>query len=579
EKYGESILFLLGLEYKNGKIIESKKEINDATDTIDFIKKISGISIYPRAPTRVGARMGRPEKAAERKMRPPVNVLFPIGETIGKRRSITLLKENSSEKVQVNVGIRICPKCKTKTYKVKCERCNTRTYYSGKNEVLEIPIIEEFKNAFENLGIEENNFDVKGVKGLISKESLPEPLEKGILRAKHGVWVFKDGTSRFDMSNLAITHFRPNEVGLSIEKAREFGYKSDIYGNELKDPNQILQLLPQDIIISKKGAEYLFNVSKFIDDLLERYYGLEPYYKAKSVEDMIGHLVMGLSPHTSGAILARIIGFTDAQACFAHPFYHAAKRRNCDGDEDSVMLVLDALINFSRHFLPSSRGGLMDAPLFLSIRVDPKEIDKEALNVDIMYKYPLEFYESTIRGAKPAEISSIMEIIKNRLGNENVYSNYGFTNDTENINVGVNESAYKTLGEMQNKTYAQLILAEKLRAVNEIDVANRIVSHHFIPDIMGNMRKYGTQEFRCSKCNRKYRRITLSGKCECGGNIILTISEGGITKYLDMAKEISEKYKISRYTKQRLLFAEEAIRTLFVEEKQKSNGKKLEDFI
>ncbi len=577
EKYSRVMLLLLGLGEDNGRIFEKKKFPEDAENVIDALEKISGIKIFPRGPTRVGARMGRPEKAAERKMKPPVNVLFPIGETIGKRRSISLLTEDSSRKVSVTVGIRICPRCRKKTYKVKCDRCGSRTYYTGKSESMEIPIVEEFKNAMERLGIREDNFDVKGVRGLISKESLPEPLEKGILRAKYGIWVFKDGTSRFDMSNLAITHFKLNEIGLSIEKAHELGYKMDIFGKELTDTNQIVQIFPQDIIISKKGGEYLLQVSKFIDDL--KYYGLEPYYNASTVDDLIGHLVMGLSPHTSGAVLARIIGYTDAQACFAHPFYHAAKRRNCDGDEDSVMLLLDALINFSRHFLPSSRGSLMDAPLFLSIRVDPREIDKEALNVDIMYKYPLDFYEATTKNAKPAEILSKMEIIKDRLGKGTEYINYGFTNDTNNINTGVLESAYKTLGEMEVKTNAQLSLAHKLRAVDENDVANRIVSHHFLPDIMGNMRKYGTQEFRCSKCNRKYRRIPLSGKCECGGNIILTISEGGITKYLDIAKSIAENYRISNYTKQRLLFAEEAIRTLFIEEKQKSNGKKLEDFI
>ncbi|HEU13018.1 MAG TPA: DNA polymerase II large subunit, partial [Euryarchaeota archaeon] len=578
DKYGYPIIRLLGLDVDGDRIVIEREWI-DAKDTIDLIEKISGIKVYPRAPTRVGARMGRPEKAAERKMKPPVNVLFPIGETVGRRRSISMLSENSSNNVSVSVGVRLCPRCRRKTYKVKCDQCGSRTVYTGKTETMEIPIIEEFRRAMDRLGINDVNFDVKGVKGLISRESLPEPLEKGILRAMNGVWVFKDGTSRFDMSNLAITHFRPSEIGLSVERARELGYKKDIYGNELVSGDQIVQIFPQDIIISRKGGDYLLSVSKFIDNLLVKYYGLEAFYNARSIDDLIGHLVMGLSPHTSGAILARIIGYTEAQACFAHPFYHAAKRRNCDGDEDSVMLLLDALINFSRHYLPSSRGSLMDAPLFLSLKVDPREIDKEALNVDILYEYPLEFYEASIRGAKPSEIASKMETIKDRLGKGREYVEYGFTHDTGNINTGIIESAYKTLGEMENKTNAQLSLANKLRAVDARDVANRIVSHHFIPDIMGNMRKYGTQEFRCSKCNRKYRRIPLTGKCECGGNVILTISEGSITKYLDIAKDISERYKINTYTRQRLLFAEEAIRTLFIEEKQKSNGKRLEDFI
>ncbi|OQX76697.1 MAG: hypothetical protein B6D61_08385, partial [Bacteroidetes bacterium 4484_249] len=34
-----------------------------------------------------------------------------------------------------------------------------------------------------------------------------------------------------------------------------------------------------------------------------------------------------------------------------------------DGDEDAVMLLLDALLDFSVSFLPEKRGGKMDAPL------------------------------------------------------------------------------------------------------------------------------------------------------------------------------------------------------------------------
>ena len=43
----------------------------------------------------------------------------------------------------------------------------------------------------------------------------------------------------------------------------------------------------------------------------------------------------------------------------------------CDGDEDCIMLLLDGLINFSRSFLPETRGGTMDAPLVLTSRIDP----------------------------------------------------------------------------------------------------------------------------------------------------------------------------------------------------------------
>ena len=72
--------------------------------------------------------------------------------------------------------------------------------------------------------------------------------------------------------------------------------------------------------------------------------------------DLVGSIVVALAPHTSGGVAGRIVGFTNAEACFAHPVFHAAKRRNCDGDEDSVTLLLDTLLNFSRAYLPESRG-------------------------------------------------------------------------------------------------------------------------------------------------------------------------------------------------------------------------------
>ncbi len=578
EHYSNALIKCLGLKVENDRIYY-EIDLKEFNNTIDLISYLCGIRVKPRAPTRVGARMGRPEKAAERKMRPPVNLLFPIGDTFGNRRSISNIVKDNEAKIKVSAGLRICPKCGRKTYRVRCEKCGTRTNYTGKEDEFEISLNDIFFTSIKNLNLDISEFpDVKGVKGLVSQEKLPEPFEKGILRARHGVWVYKDGTARFDMSNLALTHFRPVEIGLTVEKARELGYTKDVFGNDLVSSNQICQIFPQDLIISKSGGDYLLNVSKFIDDLLERFYGLPKYYKCEKREDLIGKLVLGLSPHTSGAVLGRIIGFTDLSACFAHPFFHAAKRRNCDGDEDSVILLLDALLNFSKHYLPGTRGGQMDAPLFMSLRVDPREIDKEALNVDVSWEYPLEFYEIAERNGKPSEAENLIETVKSRLGKENELYPYGFTNDTENINNCVLESSYRTLDSMEEKTVAQLELATKLRAVDEMDVATRILSHHFIPDIMGNMRKYGTQEFRCSKCNRKYRRIPLSGKCECGGNIILTTSQGNITKYLDIAKKLLKEFNVNTYTKQRLIFAEEAIKTLFMEEKEQ-NGKRLEDFV
>src|SRR3990167_3729198 len=77
----------------------------------------------------------------------------------------------------------------------------------------------------------------------------------------------------------------------------------------------------------------------------------------------IGSFVIGLAPHTSAAITARIIGFSKTMGLYAHPMFNAATRRDCDGDEASVTLLMDVLLNFSKEFLPDRRGSTQDASL------------------------------------------------------------------------------------------------------------------------------------------------------------------------------------------------------------------------
>ena len=174
------------------------------------------------------------------------------------------------------------------------------------------------------------NEPIKGVKGMISSELIPENLTKGFIRYKNNLSVFRDGTTRFDMVDISMTHFKPKEIGLSLEKAQELGY-------DVKSEDDIVELKIQDIVLSSLLAEKLLETTHYIDELLVKLYGLEPFYNCKSTQDLFGHLMMGLAPHTSGAILCRIIGLADVKGHYGHPFFHAAKRRNCDGDIDCVM--------------------------------------------------------------------------------------------------------------------------------------------------------------------------------------------------------------------------------------------------
>ena len=1065
EQYSYPLIRGCGLDLKQGNIVETDRYKNfekKSENIVLLVSQLSGIIIRPRAPFRIGTRMGRPEKAAERKMRPPPHVLFPIGNYGGNQR---LIKNAADyEKIEVEAGVRICPRCNKKTFKLFCT-CGEHTRSSnGRIEVHEINLANELALAQKNIKERTLPETIKGVIGTISKNKTPESLEKGILRAKHGVHVFKDGTTRFDMTDAPLTHFKPNEIKVSVERLKELGYTKDYLGNNLENPDQICELKVQDLIISQSCAEYFTQVTRFIDDLLVKFYRMERFYKIKKVEDLTGHLVVGLAPHTSAGSLARIIGFTDAQACFAHPFYHAAKRRNClspntnifvfnsenpvtvnmqelyhkvdsdeiiiddfgtkqkmtnsistfafnykkgkteikkiksiikikapkhlikvklksgrefiasplhrvlvwsndkietkklvelnkddkffssskinfsdinineidllsefillddkyddivvrgveklvkkciekigglkltseklkinkktfsnyiyrdsiplntllkllnscdktidaipkkcmlgvkrnnvainriirvndkfmrilgyylsegharytkkscyqisfactekefredliqcikdvfniniyedkksinisnrlihdffvnilrigtnaknkripvkftalpkhkmrellrayfsgdgsvekgrlhvtcssvnrnllediglqllrfgifyrlkeerkkagglakkfydkkglspvfglyyisirssyaklfcgkigfslkrkqsalesviskerkprltvfgdfildgikdtipvisdyeflydvevedlhnfpvndfvfsnncDGDEDALMLLMDALLNFSHSYIPDKRGGKMDLPLILTIRIDPSEVDKEAHNVDTLSRYPLDFYESTLRHEHSKELESRMGLVASRLGTELQYEKFGFTHDTLDISEGPKMSAYKSLKTMMDKMNAQLNLAAKIRAVDEADVAYKVIERHFLPDIIGNMRAFSKQSVRCPTCNISYRRPPLQGVCNsCGGKLTLTVHEKSVKKYLEISKDVAERYNIPPYARQRIKLVEKSIDSLFVSDKAKTM--KLDDF-
>ena len=113
-------------------------------------------------------------------------------------------------------------------------------------------------------------------------------------------------------------------------------------------------------------------------------------------------------------------------------------------------------------------------------------------------------------------------------------------------------------------------LADKIRAVDADDVARLVIERHFIRDIRGNLRKFSQQQFRCVKCNEKFRRPPLVGVCtKCGGKIIFTISHGSIIKYLEPALELANNFNISEYTKQGLELAKLYIESIFGRETDK----------
>jgi len=88
---------------------------------------------------------------------------------------------------------------------------------------------------------------------------------------------------------------------------------------------------------------------------------------------------------------------------------------------------------------------------------------------------------------------------------------------------------------------------------------------------------------RCVKCGESYRRMPLAGKCiqthkleigglsarrgedstMCGGNVILTVTEGAVRKYIKVTEGIIDNYGVGKYTEQRVKWLTESTDSLF----------------
>jgi len=565
---------------------------------LEIVNMISLYEIKDKAGEFIGSRMGRPEKAKPRKLIGSPNVLFPVGQEGGRLKSV--LEAVNKGNVRSSFPIYFCDSCKKDTIYARCEMCNEVTkqmYYCSQCKVKSFKACKEHERVFPFMSqsIDMNHYMdsakamigmkriempavIKGVKGLSSAGKRTEHLAKGLLRAKYNLQVNKDGTIRFDATELPLIAFKPKEISVSVEKLKEIGYTHDMNGNELENENQILELMPHDVLLpsspeshDEKADDVFFNLANFIDDLLVNFYKKDSYYNIKKKEDLVGHLGVCMAPHNCAGVICRFIGFSNTLGLLASPYMHAAIRRDCDGDEAAIMLLGDVLLNFSRSFLPSHRGGTQDAPLVLNAKIDAGEVDDQILDFELVDgKYPLELYEKAEKKVHSSEVKTILNVGEVLRQGKNPFEKIGFTHDTSHFSLGVVCSSYKTIPTMQEKVQRQMGLVEKIRAVDTSDTARLIIDRHFIKDMRGNLREFSVQNFRCVGCNEIMRRPPLTGVCpKCKGKIIFTVHEGGVRKYLEAAIELADKYHLSSYLRQHLELTKRYIDSVFGREAEK----------
>ena len=623
--FGDSTHVLLNLLLAGSKWEGS---LDSFQDGLEWANRLADYEIKPRVTFRIGSRMAKPEKVAMRQMKPAIHGLIPIGFDL-KSRSLKEASMKGAKKI--NIGWRFCPNCLKETIDPKkirqeidegrrtrpeqfttdvyCKKCNIPTEFaytpSYKTPKKDWPTLNYSKIWADGYSITNyGDNTIKGVKSLTSKEKIPENIVKGMLRHKNGISAFRDGTVRFDFVDMTLTHFKPLEIGLTVKKAQELGYTHDYLGEKLTRPEQICELRAQDFIAPTQLQETLSKTANFIDELLVRLYGQEAFYNVNEPSDLIGHLFATLAPHTSGAILCRMIGFCDIKGAYFHPYAIAGRRRNSDGDIDSLILLMDCILNFSRTFLSEHRGGKMDAPLILTTRINPSEIDKEALNIDTPFAYTEESYIQTQDSVNPKDLKSLFA--EDFLNTEKQFEGFGFTHHTKDIAETPTENPYTSLQSMRDKVDAQFKLGEILYGVDNEDQSSRLLDRHLLRDMRGNIRAFGQQKVRCVKCNHSYRRTPLTKSCrqvvktekvamcqscgcynavnektktlpdkcgicsasleveiKCGGKIIGTVYPNSVMKYNKLMEHLIENFGCSDYNKQKYFQFKEWTQDMF----------------
>jgi DNA polymerase II large subunit len=88
----------------------------------------------------------------------------------------------------------VCPRCGRALKDTFCPGCKINSVQYQRQPFNFKELVDE---ASKTLGYPVPKM-LRGVKGMTNENKTPEIIEKGILRAKHGLSVYKDGTIRFD---------------------------------------------------------------------------------------------------------------------------------------------------------------------------------------------------------------------------------------------------------------------------------------------------------------------------------------------------------------------------------------------
>jgi DNA polymerase II large subunit len=103
------------------------RHVDASLSSLDALNTLSDVTIRAKAPTILGARMGRPEKAKRRDMKPRVHLLFPVGLAGGSQRD--LISASQKGPIRVELARRRCLKCGKPASGARCQLCSNETAF------------------------------------------------------------------------------------------------------------------------------------------------------------------------------------------------------------------------------------------------------------------------------------------------------------------------------------------------------------------------------------------------------------------------------------------------------------------
>ncbi len=346
----------------------------------------------------------------------------------------------------------------------RAERTPNRAGRSGSHS---LPIAPLWSEALSRLNVSKAPA-AKGVKGLMSPGKVPEPIEKGILRAvapdlrlpgRHGaVRPHQPSRSPIFGRRRSVPTFRPFDGSGTRTTDRRRAHRP-----------RAARRAPSP---GPRGRAVLRDLSHATRPVRRRrarpaLLAGAPFYRAeRPVGPRRGPGGSARAAHLGRGRRTDSSGSRTAEACFAHPVFHAAKRRNCDGDEDSVTLLLDALLNFSRAYLPDTRGradgqapGAHDpARGDRGRQGGPQRRRREPLPARPL---PRRGRGQAPEGDRPGSTSWA-----SGSGPPRSLSGYGFTHDTRRIAGGPVRSAYRDGRSMADLVERSVLLTTQIRAVD-----------------------------------------------------------------------------------------------------------------